>query len=399
MVRRLRFTTALLIAASVGGVASLIGQQACTTDQPGVLLGGGGGDEGAGGNADAGDPGKGKALFGELETSLVAACGTCHDAGGIADTPFLAGPDRYKSMSSWPGFVTKDPTQSKLETYPFQGSKHVGKNLDSDDLKTTLFPKIKAWLEAESTSIDTSAVSDAGPQIPPFAPILGFNAVYLDALGSEFKGMAITFSADELTPKSLELSDIQVHPTSTLGAHLVHPLFVVLKPGQMADPDPIDSFSNLDEYVTADHAEALGPGTLVLTNWKEGARMTIAFEKIEKYSTTPVMDDAGVTGGCADVMTFKKDAQGPLSSNCFGCHGGANPNAIGAVDMSKLMTDPAAACAQIKNRINPMTPAKSQLFVTTDPGGNAAHPYKFQGDSGKFGSFKTALTPWIQAEK
>jgi len=30
------------------------------------------------------------------------------DAGGIADTPFLAGPDVYATIVSWPGLVVKD---------------------------------------------------------------------------------------------------------------------------------------------------------------------------------------------------------------------------------------------------------------------------------------------------
>ena len=81
------------------------------------------------------------------------------------------------------------------------------------------------------------------------------------------------------------------------------------------------------------------------------------------------------------------------------CHGGNNGQATAAVDMSKLGSDDAAACAQIKNRVNTADPPSSQLFVTTDPNGNAAHPYKFNGDDQAFADFQDAVTQWIMAEQ
>ncbi|APR82453.1 Hypothetical protein A7982_07802 [Minicystis rosea] len=81
------------------------------------------------------------------------------------------------------------------------------------------------------------------------------------------------------------------------------------------------------------------------------------------------------------------------------CHGGGNASAKGAIDMSTIDSDTAKACAQVKNRVSPSDPGSSQLFVTTDPGGNAAHPYKFGGSNSKFDAFKTSVSTWIQAEK
>jgi hypothetical protein len=95
---------------------------------------------------------------------------------------------------------------------------------------------------------------------------------------------------------------------------------------------------------------------------------------------------------------FNSAAAPQFQQRCFGCHGGGNAAANAAVDMSDLSNNPAAACAQIKNRINPGNPAASQIFVTTDPGGNAAHPYKFGGNQGTFNTFVSTLTPWIQGE-
>ncbi|MFO0755739.1 MAG: hypothetical protein U0359_04580 [Byssovorax sp.] len=392
---------------SAGALALVLGQAAgaCTEPPssiiPGLGGGGSGGESGSGGSG--GETGnQGKQLFEALEGELYDACGSCHDANGVADTPFLAGPDRYQSILSWPGIVVKDPTESKLVTYPISSNQqHSYKKIDSAALKSTLLPKVKSWLAEEAKLIVTTDAPDAGKHIDPITPIIGFNAVYLDALGGDYTGMALTFNAQEIGDKALELDDLEVHPTAKLGVHLVHPLFVVYPKGKKADPDPVDSFSNVDQYFDAGQAGTLGPGTLVLTNWAPGAKLSVAFQAIEPFSSQ--MDDGGVeggtNGGCVDVGSFKQNAAPLLKQNCFTCHGGGNPGAKGAVDMSSLDSDAAAACAQVKNRVSPADPAKSQLFITTDPGGNAAHPYKFGGDGGKFNAFKDQVSTWITAEK
>lgn len=390
-------TIAVAIAAGAGACS-----QAATPHLSGGGTGGGdtasgsGGGQGTGGHVNKAD---GHSAFNALEPAFYAACGSCHDTGGVADMPFLAGPDRYQSVSSWPNFIVADPSQSQLLTFPMNGTTHPGKNLDSPDLKNTLLPKIKAWLDIEAQALDmTKAPTDAGKLIPSFTPVIGFNAVYLDALGDSFTGMAITFTAAQLDDSTLELTDIEVHPTATLGVHLVHPLFVVIA-NDKADPDPVDSFSNVDEEFEPNQSGELGPGTAVLTNWVKDGRLNLAFETIEVIK--PMGDggtDGGSTSGCNALNSFNSNAKPDLQNNCFSCHGGGNPDANGAVDMSKLSSDPAAACAQIKNRINSMTPAQSQLFITTDPGGNAVHPFKFGGSTNQFNSFKSDLTQWIQAE-
>jgi mono/diheme cytochrome c family protein len=382
------------------GAATVAG--ACTPIPDTLDLGSGGGGgapDGGGGGGDALN--HGKELFTALESDLYKACGSCHDAGGIADTPFLAGPDVYATMVSWPGIVVQDAKESKLLTYPVAGPQHPYKKFDSAEYATTLLPAVEAWLTEEGKNIVTSTMEDAGKHIDPFAPIIGFNAVYLDALGPEYTGMALTFNAQLLDVHVLELDLLEVHPTAALGVHLVHPLFSVLPVGKSGDPDPVDSLSNVDQSFDSGKAGALGPGTLILTNWRAGAKLAVAFEKIEPFSTL-VADggtDGGIEGGCKDVASFSANAAGLLKQNCQGCHGGANAQAKGAVDMTALTSDPAAACSQIKNRVSPASAGSSQLFITTDPAGNAAHPFKFGGDSGKFDAFKQSVSQWISAEK
>jgi hypothetical protein len=396
-----RWTGAIL--AGFGAIAAATGiAVGCVAPPPDTLGTPPGAGATSGGNPqDAGTQTEGKQLFLAMEPQFMQSCGACHDLGGIADTPFLAGPDRYQSISSWPGFVTRDPTQSRLLTYPVSGKSHTGTNLDSPALKDTLLPKVKAWLTEEASTI-SAPVSETGPYIEPFVPIMGFNAIYLGPLGADFEGMAVTFSAETLTDTTLELSDIQVHPTSKLGVHLVHPLFVVYPIGKAPDPDPVDSFSNVDIVFPPGESATLSPGTVILTNWKPEAKLSLAFEKIEQIDPNAndggVDDGGGPTGGCKNVQAFIDSAKGPLTV-CTNCHGGANAQAKNAVDMSQLNSDTAAACAQIKNRVTPSDPPKSQLFVTTDPGGNAAHPFKFGGNGSQFNTFRDSVSKWIVTEQ
>ncbi|MDC3952475.1 hypothetical protein [Polyangium jinanense] len=359
---------------------------------------GGGGTEDGG----AGDGGpviiSGRDLFESMEADLMSACGLCHDVAGLADTPFLAGPDRYQSFASWPGVVATDPEHSLLLSYAMTGKGHSGTNLDSPALKNTLLPKVKAWLAQEAMNF-TQPPPQAGPHIDPFVPIMGFNAIYLGALGPEFEGMAVTFQADLLAETTLELTNIELHPTSKTGVKIVHPLWVVHPLGKDPNPDPVDSFSNVDTIYQAGESGALGPGTLVLVNYSKDAKLSLAFELIQKYEpASPDAGDGGPTGGCKDVASFDANAKQQFGA-CLNCHGGGNGQAVAAVDMSGLNNDSAKACGQIRNRVNPNDPASSQIFITTNPGGNAAHPFKFGGQSGAFNNFRDSVSIWIAAEK
>jgi len=356
------------------------------------------GGAGGGGPSDAGTGSNGRVLFEAMEDDLMSACGLCHDVGGLADTPFLAGPDRYQSFVSWPGIVAKSPQSSILLTYALTGKGHSGTNLDSAALKDTLLPKVQAWLAEEAKSFTDPPVQ-AGPYIDPFVPIMGFNAIYLGPLGADFEGMAVTFNADLLAETTLELTNIQLHPTSKTGVKIVHPLFVVHPLGGEPSPDPVDSFSNVDTIFDAGESGTLGPGTLILVNWARDAKLSLAFETIAKYEpASQDGGDGGPTSGCKDVPSFEANARQPLQV-CLNCHGGGNGGATSAVDMSALGNDNTKACGQVKNRVNPDNPSSSQLFVTTDPGGNAAHPFKFGGNAGAFNTFRDSVSIWVAAEK
>ncbi|NUP09625.1 MAG: hypothetical protein HOW73_26565 [Polyangiaceae bacterium] len=370
------------------------------------LTGGGneGGSPSSNGGAGGGEGGtfvdNGAELFAALEPDLVAACGACHEPGGIGDAPFIAPPDRYQSILSWPGIVVKNPDESLFVTYAVMSGGHSGTNLDAPNID--LADRVREWLDAEAAAI-SDPIEEEEPHVDPITPILGFNAIYLTPLGDDLEGIAITFSAELLTENSIKLNNLQIHTTSATGVHIVHPVFAVYPKGKDGSADPVDSFAGLDERYGENTSSDLGVGLVILTNWEPEAKLGIGFELIEPYSDASGEGGGGgggggPGGGCNALAEFEANAKPQFDQRCFSCHGGGNGQATAAVDMSDLDTNPDAACVQIRNRVNLDTPAQSQIFITTDPGGNAAHPFKFGGNAGQFNTFRDAVTTWIEAE-
>jgi hypothetical protein len=186
-----------------------------------------------------------------------------------------------------------------------------------------------------------------------------------------------------------------VHTVPDKPLHIVHPLFTVYYPAEAPDPDPVDSFSNLDQTFTIDTDPTLGTGELVLTNWRKGAYLGVAFQLIEVYG-----GNAGGTGACKDLTTFQQNVVPAMQYCASKCHGGGNPQAKGTMDLSELNAAmPTAACLQVRARIKPGDPDNSPVLVVTNPLGVVVHMYKFEGDLNAYGDFKTKVTPWIMAEQ
>lgn len=387
-------TTGLWMLSTVGVASSGCSEQEPFNPQSSTTSSGSGGAGGVDNSTLA------EEMFRDLEADFVAECASCHKVGGSADTPFLGDPDSgtpdpYEAVTSWPGAIMSDPNLSVIVRWPEDGL-HTGPPPSAD-----LQPRLEAWLAQEALAVED--IPNDTPTIPPFKPIVpGFNAVYLDPLGADYAGMAVTFQAEELTETSLSLTTMQVHPTAKKGIELDHPLFTVYPAGSNeGDPDPVDSFSNVSQSVEPGTVAPLGPGTVVLTNWISGGKLSLNFESVSVID--PLGGQGGGGGGmpmgpCVALMEFEGSAQGPLQGNCTACHGGNNAAATNAVDMSDLPGDPAATCGQILNRVDLNNPAQSQLFITTDPGGNASHPFKFGGNAGNFNNFRDSVSQWITAE-
>jgi hypothetical protein len=359
------------------------------------------GATGAGTSAGAGGAGGGtgptaRSFFEAFEADLVEDCGPCHKEGGLADAPFLAAPDRYTSITSWPGIVVKSPSQSILLTHPGEPTHGGG---EAPDIRAEMKPKVLEWLTIESQELPTSG-GEIGPSVTPFKPFLAgaFNTVYLDQLGPEFEYMSISFNAKAIggtteEPTMLWINNITVHTVPEKPLHIVHPLFTVYYPSTAPDPDPVDSFSNVDQTFTIDGNPMLGTGEVVLTNWRKGAYLGIAFELIEVYGGTP-----GTGGTCKDPVMFET-VVAPAMQKCMECHAGKYPQAKGAMNLSELNTAPATACIQVRSRITPGDPANSQILIVTNPGGIEVHMYKFDGVLPDYETFKSKVSPWIDAEK
>jgi mono/diheme cytochrome c family protein len=356
-----------------------------------------GGSGGSGGGA----VNVGKVLFEDLFEDLDQSCGGCHKIGGQSNTPFM-GDDpgtvdsAYEAITSWPDVVVRNPdTKSVLIQWPASGSHTAGPT------SKQLEDKLIAWLNEEAKSV--AETPNDVPTIEPFKPIVpGFNAVYLGELGADYAGMAVTFQATALTDNSLSLDNIEVHTTAQKGIKFDHPLFTVY-PASSTDgePDPVDSFSNVSQEIPPGEKQPLGPGSVILTNWETGGKLSIAFETVSVID--PLGGGGGAGGGmmggpCDALGSFSMNAAPQLEQRCEGCHGGNVTDATNAVDMSGLGGDVSNACGQILNRVNLNNPNQSQIFITTDPNGNAAHPFKFGGNAGQFDTFRQAVTTWINAE-
>lgn len=353
-----------------------------------------------GGTGDTGPTAR--ELFTKIEPDLTVVCGKCHAAGGSADVPFIAGEtvdERYTSITAWPGIVVSDPNLSILLTHPGEPSHGGG---EAPPMPPKLEPLVHDWLAAEAKSLPEGD-SDIGPTITPFKPLVGgaFNTIYLgDSLGDAFEFMSISFNAEALggtsaEPTMLRLANLTVHTVAGKPLHIVHPLFTVYYPAEKPDPDPIDSFSNIDQTFTIDGDPTLGTGEIVLTNWRKGAYLGVAFQIIEVYGGTP-----GEGGSCKDLATFTAQVVPAMQTCMSQCHGGKNLQAKGTMDLSELnLPMPEAACIQVRARITPGDPETSQIIRMPDPAGIEVHNYKFLGDLNKYNEFKTKVTPWIMAEQ
>ncbi len=373
----------------------------CSDDGGGSSTGGfttgGSGTGGAGGSASAGPTPR--EMFEALQAELLDTCESCHKAKGLADAPFLAEPDVYKSITYWPGIVVPNAAKSLLLTFP-KTDIHLDKS-GGTSLSADLENRVREWLVAEAKSIPNA--TETLPHVQPFRPLPqgAFNTLYLVDLGTDFEFISISFNAEELggtpgNPTMLRLYNMTVHTVADKPLHIVHPLFIVYEPGQAPSVDPVDSLSNVDQTFTVEADPTLGTGEVILTNWKSGAYLGIAFNLIEVYQ-------GQTTGsGCVDLMMFQNVMVGAMNTCINECHGGKDPQAKNTMDLSGLLLaqpDYAGACVQVRARIKPGDPTNSQILIVTDPQQQVVHKYKFLGNLSKYNEFKNTATPWINAEK
>lgn len=378
-----------VIAASSCGDSSSTQNPSSGPVGPGGADTGGGGSGGEGGQNVGGDP---RAVFNEtVLPGLMTECGACHQLQGAADAPFLAAPDPYVAITSYPGIVIPTISSSLLLTRPSDPAHGGGQ---APNLSDELRAKATAWLDLEAALIPKP--EDIGFVITPFKPKLqgAFNTIYLDELGQEFANVSITFSATELgaPPSMLLIENLEVHPVSEMQLHLVHPLFTAYPSDTVAIPDPSDSFSLIDEVFSLDGTIQLGTGTLIHTQWAKDSYLSLAFEDMF------LVGDFFPPTDCVALDEFSESVAPALQVCATNCHGGNNPQAQGAMDLESLGADDALACRQVRARIKPGNADTSQIVIVTNPLDPSAHLFKFLGSSSNYNTFKETVTPWIEAE-
>jgi hypothetical protein len=364
---------------------------ACSADPMGDPFGGGGGGPPGGDpNADAGPPSldRAKQAFTDLYPDLNRICGgMCHDAGAIADAPrWLAHDDPYASIKGYDGIVTKDVYASKILVKPH----HVGPSLTYDNTPAdipALREKVIHWLALEAALLDEAAL----PSSDPIFVRDGENAFDLSKAG--VAGARVRFTAKTGDPgQPLALSAMTLEAPDASGVRIVHPVVLVVSPDQRVTREPGDHFSNLDQTVDAGAKQPLGDGELFVVDWNAGNQLRLAVTRLDPVAATA--PDGGTTGGgCKALPAFEQFAVPTIQrEGCPNCHGGANPGATSALDMTQLGTDNAATCAQALLRVNLANKNASPILV--DPPGRNNHPQIVMDE----GDFDVAMHQWIDKE-
>ena len=157
----------------------------------------------------------------------------------------------------------------------------------------------------------------------------------------------------------------------------------------------------------ASSSDMIDGGTAAFVNFVATDKISIIFKVVDKYRPADVGSGGGGGGGCKKLDLFKTDAQGPLTANCAQqCHGGADPNAKSAMNLSTLLNpapisdaDILLSCNEVHSRITLNDIEQSGFFIAPNPGNATNHPFKFGGNQQTYQSFHDTLLPWVQAEQ
>lgn len=336
-------------------------------------------------------------------------CVTCHN-GSRPNVGFLAGADdssiRDTLMKFDPPAINMDaPQSSRLIT---KGA-HEGPPLDGGQRSD-----VQEWIQAEkeaAADVPGGGNPDLRTQdfLPaqctaglPGAATCPVNELPLDDLGNGqgIPGAKITFVM-QAVGSGMYLNNLKLVP-GPMGAFIEHPLFVSVSSDPKDKPiaDTFDRFFNIKmnlQAAASDTDKQIGGGTAAFVNFPPGNKIAIFFKAAKVFQPDGATPPAG---GCKVPAQFETAARTALNTNCGTCHRPPGmANAISALDMTGVdQANAMNACNQVRLRVNLDDPNQSGIFLATTPG-NANHPFTFNNNQANFNNFKTALTPWINAEK
>ena len=219
-----------------------------------------------------------------------------------------------QNLLAYPGIIGSTPEKSRL----YMKGLHEGPAFTPDQLKT-----VGDWITFYNANQPMTDGGDAAPTIAPFTPSMtAANSIDLAALDPTLAGVKITFTA-QMVGTSIELTSINVVTPASTGVHIMHPVFVMWDQNLTPTPDPVDSFSNLDETVYQGSSAPLGPGTLLLPNFASGDLISVVFAT---GADGDGLADGGTTVGCKNLTMFVNNVKPLLTGNgcASNCHVGAN---------------------------------------------------------------------------
>ena len=347
-----------------------------------------------------------QAFVDQAQPVLSANCGGCHQSQQGADFLKGAGLDVRDTLLNYdPQIVNLTaPGSSRLLTK----GPHSGPGLTGEQTSAIL-----GWIKLEKDAQVDPSAGAPDIEIPQFAPVLcpagtademcPTNDLDLAVVG--LAGAKIHFTAEAL-PSGLYVKNLKVE-AATDGAYIEHPLFVSWPAAGDPVPDGIDRFFDVKLDLMANGSDMIGGGTVAFLGFVPTDMLTIHFKAVKPYQAATGPGGTGPGGtttatGCKQLAKFKTAAQAPLQTSCASCHAGGNGNATSAMNLTGIdKADDAMilnACNQVRTRINFQTTDQSGFYIAPDPNSGTSHQFKF-GTPALFTSFKSAVDPWVQAEK
>jgi hypothetical protein len=350
---------------------------------------------------DAGsvDPGVAARAFfdSDVAPKLEMRCLACHGADRTGPA-FLTG-DVHETLLSWPALVELDDVDS---------SRILTKGLhEGPAWEPAEAAAVRTWIEMEAAARADDPEDPEDPRVYSTAavPPDGFVVLELDEMG--IPGAALTFIG-ERTAAGIVLSDVQVSAGRT-GARLEHPVVVTWQDGHEPEPDAVDRFAGIELRVSPFESQPLADRIILVGFPTTGGRVSFLFDDAGPFGEPSGGDGGmaggdggtGLPGGCMNVMGFTENAQPPLSMTCFTCHGGSNPTARMAVDLSMLrdlsMESQTHSCNEILARVDRDALSRSPLFLAPDPASGVMHPFKFMLP-GQIDAFRSSVLLWLATE-
>jgi hypothetical protein len=348
-----------------------------------------------------------KDLFLAVQPDLVKTCGgangVCHVSGtvsaasGQAAGKWLGPPDVYESARTYPGVI---PADNILEHSNILSQiEHTGPALVN---QKELFPRVQEWVKAEIAAVGTRL-----PVSAAFDVTVGFNSISLAEAAPGMDGAKLLFSASS-SPAGLTLDQVRIVGATAKVLHIEDPFFNLLPKSGPARSDTTNGFVGKLDVAQGETKEFFA-GVVILPKWTEGTKLQLAFKVL-------TVKDPGAAAqvGCKSVATFKSSATpifkaayvnvpvddagtSTTKKSCFSCHGGDNPIAVAAMDLSALDSAPDAACGQALVRVNLSDKTKSSILLspTGQPGGNPNHRTM---DPGDVAAFTAGIKGWTDNE-